>query len=884
MQVVIVESPAKAKTINKYLGDGYTVLASYGHVRDLPAKDGSVRPDQDFAMDWEVAASSAKHLKEIADAARESKGVILATDPDREGEAISWHVLEELKARKAIKGVPVKRVTFNAITKGSVLEAMQHPRELDHELIDAYMARRALDYLFGFTLSPVLWRKLPGSRSAGRVQSVALRMICDRELEIEKFKPEEYWSIETDLTTAKSEKFSARLTHLKGQKLDKFDLADQAKAESAAAAIRAGSFSVVDVERKNKLRRPYAPFTTSTMQMDASRRLYFSARQTMQVAQGLYEGVSIGGETVGLITYMRTDGVTIEGEALNGIRDLIAKDYGKKYLPDTPRAYVAKAKNAQEAHEAIRPTDPRRRPEDVAQYLTPDQLKLYDLIWKRAVASQMESAVVDQVAVDIAAADQQVTLRANGSVIVFKGFLEVYEEGPSLAKAAEEEEEGLGRVLPPMETGQPLTITQVTPSQHFTQPPPRFSEASLVKALEEKGIGRPSTYASIIQVLQDRKYVRMDARRFIPEDRGRVVIAFLESFFGHYVEYDFTANLEEQLDDISGGRLEWKKVLADFWRDFTAAIDGTKNLSRTKVIDALDAMLEPHLFPERKDGTNPRKCPACSDGRIGLKFGRFGAFIGCSGYPNCRYTRPLGAPEPGEGAIALDGPKDLGIDPASGLKVTLRAGPYGPYVQLGGETPPPPPQEPAADAAAAPSKPKRKKKIVLPKPKRASIPKGVDPASLDLAAALKILSLPREVGAHPETGEMILAGIGRFGPYLKVGDRYQTLKGDDNVLDIGLNRAVVVLAEGKERQGRRGGPAGKILGKHPDDGKSITLRAGRFGPYVQHGQIRATLPRDQDPDKVTVESAVALLTAKAAKSAPPKGRGGGRSAAKAAEA
>ena len=896
MQVVIVESPAKAKTINKYLGDGYTVLASYGHVRDLPPKDGSVRPDQDFAMDWEIGANSAKHMKLIADAARESTGVILATDPDREGEAISWHVLEELKARKAIKGIPVQRVTFNAITKASVLEAMQHPRELDGELIDAYMARRALDYLFGFTLSPVLWRKLPGSKSAGRVQSVALRIICDRELEIEKFKPQEYWSIESDVATAKSEVFSARLTHANGAKLDKFDLANQELAEKAADAIKAGAFSVLDVEKKNKLRRPYAPFTTSTMQMDASRRLYFTARQTMQTAQGLYEGVNIGGETVGLITYMRTDGVQIDPEAIKAVRTLIEKDYGPKCLPATPRVYVAKAKNAQEAHEAIRPTDPGRRPQDVQQYLTPDQFKLYDLIWRRTIASQMESAVMDQVAVDLGTADRQTILRANGSVIVFRGFLEAYEEGPSLAKAAEDEEEGMGRILPAVEVGQPITINVVSPNQHFTQPPPRFSEASLVKALEEKGIGRPSTYASIIQVLQDRKYCRMDARRFIPEDRGRVVIAFLESFFAHYVEYDFTANLEEQLDDISGGRLKWKDVLAGFWRDFIAAVDGTKDLSRTKVIDALDAMLEPHLFPERKDGTNPRKCPACSEGRIGLKFGRFGSFIGCSKYPTCRYTRPLGAPEPGEGSIALDGPKDLGTDPVSGLKITLRVGPYGPYVQVGGEIappPPPPPTEPvtadpaaplatdSAAAAAPPKKAKRKKKVDVPKPKRASIPKGVDPATVDLALALKILSLPREVGGHPETGEIILAGIGRFGPYLKMGDRYQSLKGDDDVLEIGLNRAVVVLAEGKDRQSRKG-PAGKSLGKHPEDGKSITVKAGRFGPYVQHGMVRATLPRDQDPDTVTIDAAVALLTAKAGKSAAPKGRG--RSAAKAAEA
>ncbi|MCB2107242.1 MAG: type I DNA topoisomerase, partial [Rhodobacteraceae bacterium] len=797
-------------------------------------------------------------------------------DPDREGEAISWHVLQELKKRKVINGAKVERVTFNAITKASVLEAMKNPRALDQPLIDAYLARRALDYLVGFTLSPVLWRKLPGSRSAGRVQSVALRMICDRELEIEKFKPQEYWSVEAVMQTAAAEQFQARLTHFDGKKLDKFDLANAELAEKAAAAVRSGAFKVAEVEKKTKQRRPYAPFTTSTMQMDASRRLYFSARQTMELAQRLYEGVDIGGETVGLITYMRTDGVQMDPEAIKSVRELIGKDYGDKYLPSEPRVYTAKAKNAQEAHEAIRPTDPRRRPEDVAKYVSPEQLKLYDLIWKRTVASQMESAIVDQVAVTLATPDSNVQLRANGSVIAFKGFLEVYEESPSSAKTSEDEEEGMGRILPPLNEGQPTTVNEVKPNQHFTQPPPRFSEASLVKALEEKGIGRPSTYASIIQVLQDRKYVRMDNRRFVPEDRGRVVTAFLESFFGHYVEYDFTARLEEQLDDISGGRLQWKNVLAEFWRDFVAAVDGTKDLSRTAVIDALDALLEPHLFPERTDGTNPRKCPACSDGRIGLKFGRFGAFIGCSRYPECRYTRPLAAPET-EGAIALDGPKELGPDPATGKMVTLRVGPYGPYVQLGSAEDPPPAKangEEEKVELTKSGKPKRKKKVAAPKPKRASLPKGSDPASIDLERALKLLSLPREVGAHPETGEMIYAGIGRFGPYLKIGTRYQSLKGDDDVLEIGLNRAVVVLAEERPKGRGRAAAAGKVLGKHPEDGKAITLKSGRYGHYVQHGQVRATIPRDTEPESVTLESAIPLLTAKAAKATPSgKGRG-----------
>ena len=885
MQVVIVESPAKAKTINKYLGTGYKVLASYGHIRDLPPKDGSVRPDEDFAMDWEVDASSQKHLKEIVSALKGAKGLILATDPDREGEAISWHVLEELNRSKALNGQPVQRVTFNAITKKAVLEAMEHPRELDRELIDAYLARRALDYLVGFTLSPVLWRKLPGSKSAGRVQSVALRMICDRELEIEKFKAEEYWTVGADMATAAKEPFTARLTHLDGKKLDKFDLNDGAKAERAAGIVRSGAFKVVSVEKKTKQRRPYPPFTTSTLQQDASRRLYFSARQTMDIAQKLYEGVEIGGETTGLITYMRTDGVQMDADAINTVRGLIGDRYGKKYLPSEARVYKSKAKNAQEAHEAIRPTDPTRTPDIVAQYVSPDQLKLYELIWKRTIASQMEAAVLDQVSVTASTPDGQTNLRASGSTIVFKGFLEAYEDTGAAAAAAEEDEENLGNILPVMSEGQPLSVTTVTPEQHFTQPPPRFSEASLVKALEEQGIGRPSTYASIIQVLQDRKYVRMENRRFIPEDRGRVVIAFLESFFKRYVEYSFTADLEEQLDDISGGRLNWKKVLADFWRDFIAAIDETKDLTRTAVIDAVDGLLEPHLFPVRADGSNPRQCPACAEGRIGLKFGKFGAFVGCSRYPECRYTRPLGAPDASQ-TQAMDGPKELGTDPASGLKVTLRIGPYGPYVQLGGEevaaAAPPPPPEPEEVAADGKKKKKKVAKPKVPKPKRASLPKGTDPNAVDLDRALKLLSLPREIGIDPESGEMIVAGIGRFGPYLKYGDKYQSLGKDDDVLEIGLNRAVVVIAEGRNKPGRKGAGAAKTLGNHPQDGRAITLRSGRFGPYVQHGQVRATLPKDMDAANVSVDSAVALLAAKAAKEPAPKGKG--KSARKTADA
>ena len=824
--IVVVESPAKAKTINKYLGDGYTVMASYGHVRDLPPKDGSVRPDEDFAMDWEVASQSQKHLKAIVDAAKGADAVYLATDPDREGEAISWHVLEELKNRKVLNGTEVKRVTFNAITKGAVLEAMEKPRDLDNELVDAYLARRALDYLVGFNLSPVLWRKLPGSRSAGRVQSVALRLICDRELDIEKFVPQEYWTVDLDLAKADGQKFSAHLTHLDGDKLDKFALPDEQSALRAKAALDTATLTVESVEKKQKLRKPFAPFTTSTLQQDASRRLYFSARQTMNVAQKLYEGAEIGGETVGLITYMRTDGVQIDGSAINSVRNVIGGEFGSDYVPEKPRFYSSKAKNAQEAHEAIRPTDPSRRPKDVAPYITEDQLRLYELIWRRTIASQMEAAVMDQVAVTVTSNDQQTKVRANGSVVRFPGFLKVYGGKSHTSKDAEGDEQENDRILPDVAEGESLSQDNIKPEQHFTQPPPRYSEASLVKTMEEYGIGRPSTYASIIQVLQDRNYVRMDNRRFIPEDRGRVVTAFLESFFTQYVEYSFTADLENKLDEISGGRLHWKEVLSDFWRDFLVAIEGTSELRITQVIDTLDELLEPHLFPKTDDGKDLRVCPSCADGRLSLKFGKFGGFVGCSNYPECRHTRQLSVN--GDDNGLADGPKELGKDPETGFEITLRAGPYGLYVQLGDqETLEAIALKAAAEKEAAEQedeqpKPKKKtkaKKPKAPKPKRASIPKGMDPTTVDLDRALKLLTLPREVGIHPESGEMILAGIGRFGPYLKFGGKYQSLRGDDDVLEIGLNRAVVVIAEGKNKKGRGGRSSGKALGDHPDDGK-----------------------------------------------------------------
>lgn len=834
MNVVIVESPAKAKTINKYLGSNYTVLASFGHVRDLPPKDGSVRPDEDFAMDWASDARSEKHLREIVSAVKKADRLFLATDPDREGEAISWHVLEELKRRKALSGTTVKRVTFNAITKSAVTEAMANPRDLDQELIDAYLARRALDYLVGFTLSPVLWRKLPGSRSAGRVQSVALRLICERESEIERFVSQEYWSVEADLGTVQNRSFVGRLTHLDGQKLEKFSLPDATAAERARQAVAAAELTVQSIERKKVKRHPSPPFTTSTLQQEAARKLYFSATKTMTLAQRLYEGVTVNGETVGLITYMRTDGVQMAPEAIDATRTLIGQTWGDSFVPSSPRIYKTKQKNAQEAHEAIRPTNVKFRPADVRMTLDPDQYKLYDLIWKRTVASQMESAVLDQMSVDMSDRGRKTTLRATGSTVVFEGFLKLYRE--DLDDVSGDGDDENNRILPPLNEGEPVAVQKVKPEQHFTQPPPRFSEASLVKRMEELGIGRPSTYASILHVLQERNYVKLEQRRFIPEDRGRIVTAFLESFFRRYVEYNFTAELENQLDDVSGGQIAYKTVLRNFWTDFMTYVDGTKNLRVSEVLDALDADLAPHLFPTREDGSDPRSCPTCKQGRLSLKLGKFGAFIGCSDYPTCRYTRPLGGSDAaGDGSVE-ENERELGKDPATDLPVTLKKGPYGWYVQLG-------------------------EAVEKKKPKRASLAKGQSPADIDLDKALKLLALPRDVGIHPETGEMITAGVGRFGPYLKHGDKYVNLR-EDNVLEVGINRAVDLLANAKARAKSEG----KAIGAHPADGQPIVLHDGRYGPYVEHNKVRATLPRDvTDKDSVTVEQAVAWLAEKAAK-------------------
>lgn len=846
MNIVVVESPAKAKTINKYLGSGYEVLASFGHVRDLPAKDGSVDPDADFRMIWKVDDKAQKRLNDIARAVKGADKLILATDPDREGEAISWHVLEVLKEKKALKKQAVERVVFNAITKQAVLDAMKHPRSIDGALVDAYLARRALDYLVGFTLSPVLWRKLPGARSAGRVQSVALRLVCDRELEIEKFVPREYWSLIATLATPRGETFEARLVGADGRKIQRLDIGSGAEAEAFKQALERATFAVAAVEAKPTKRHPPPPFTTSTLQQEASRKLGFAPAHTMRIAQRLYEGVEIGGETLGLITYMRTDGVQIAEEAITAARRVIGADYGNRYVPGVPRRYQTKAKNVQEAHEAIRPTDPARRPRDVRSYLDADQARLYELIWQRTVASQMESAELERTTADITATPAPpagnagkgrriIDLRATGTVVKFDGFLTLYHEDTDELAMDEE-----ARRLPEMSRGEKLDKRSIASTQHFTEPPPRYSEASLVKRMEELGIGRPSTYAPILQVLKDRGYVRIDKKRLVPEDKGRVLTAFLESFFARYVEYDFTAGLEEQLDRISNNELAWRDLLRDFWQEFTNAVGDIKELRVAQVIDALDEMLAPHLFPPRPDGADPRQCPSCGSGRLSLKLGKFGGFIGCTNYPDCRYTRQLSAAPDG---APNGGIKKLGEDPATGLDVTLRSGRFGPYVQLG-------------------------EAVNGGKPKRAGLPKALAPADLDLDRALGLLSLPREVGKHPEDGEPIMAGVGRFGPYVQHGKTYATLQPGDDILTIGINRAVTLIAEKKAkgpRKSRFGADPGRLLGEHPDKGGPVVVKKGRYGPYVSHDGVNATLPSDMTPETVTLEQALPLLDARAAR-------------------
>jgi len=846
MKVVVVESPAKAKTINKYLGKDYEVLASFGHVRDLPAKDGSVRPDEDFAMSWEVDTASKKRIADIAGALKGADGLILATDPDREGEAISWHILDVLRAKKALKkDTPVQRVVFNAITKDAVTTAMANPRDIDMPLVDAYLARRALDYLVGFTLSPILWRKLPGSRSAGRVQSVTLRLVSDREAEIEKFKADEYWSVEAALSQS-GKSFLARLFSVDGKKTDKLDIKSGDDAAALKKLIEAGQFNVSNVEKKPTKRNPYAPFTTSSLQQDASSRLGLSPSRTMQIAQRLYED--------GLITYMRTDAVQMAPEGIAMARSVIGKYYGAEYLPEKARVYSSKAKNAQEAHEAIRPTDMFKRPEQLS--LDSDQAKLYGLIWRRTLASQMKSAEIDRTTVDIAVnvPGRMVELRAVGSVVTFPGFLKLY--GVE-AKSDEDTEDEDSRELPPLKVGDKPSLEKVDIEQHFTQPPSRYTEASLIKKMEELGIGRPSTYAATVTTLVDRNYVRLEGKALHPEDRGRIVTAFLESFFTRYVEYGFTAGLEEQLDEISDGKLDYKQVLRDFWKDFNGNIDEIKDLRVSEVLDALNDLLASRIFPPKEDGSDPRLCPTCGTGKLSLKLGKFGAFIGCSNYPDCKHTMQLSDAASGNSSEAAQGDGVLGTDPESGEEVHLKSGRFGPYVQLGEGK----------------------------EPKRSSLPKGWEPGSLTLEKALELLALPREIGLHPESGLPISAGLGRYGPFILHDGKYANLPDVEEVFTVGINRAVDLLAQ-KAAGGFKRGAAVAAIQTFEHDGGPITVRAGRYGPYVNQGKVNATIPKDVAPEAVTIEQAVEWIAARAAatgtkvKKAPAKKAAAKKPAAK----
>ena len=822
MKLVIVESPAKAQTINKYLGNDYKVIASVGHIRDLPSKDGAVKPEENFKMSWEMNKDKDKVVKEIIGALKSADSLILATDPDREGEAISWHLKEILDHKKTTMGKPVERVVFNEITKSAVLEAMKTPRDINSELVEAYLARRALDHLIGFSISPILWRKLPGSRSAGRVQSVALKLICEREIEIEKFNIEEYWSISSIFSTVKEEKFSSRLTILNSHKLAKMDIKNEKEADLALQDIKKSKFNISKIELKRVKRNPLPPFTTSTLQQEASNKLGFSASRTMRVAQKLYEGINIGSETSGLITYMRTDGVQLSFQAIEELRNEITNRHGENYIPQKPRVYKSKAANAQEAHEAIRPTLISRDPESISQFLDSDQNKLYKLIWKRTISSQMQSAELDETAADIANQDQTIIFRANGSQVIFPGFY-IYRDRED------------DRLLPKLIENEKVDLIDLKSEQHFTQPPPRYTDASLIKKMEELGIGRPSTYASILQVLVNRSYVEKEKGRHIPQERGRILTAFLNNFFGKYIEYDFTADLEKQLDKVSDGKLNYKNLLKEFWDGFKPHLNKMSELEREKILEALEKELAELFFPsdDIKNGTPNRQCPTCSNGNLGLELGKYGAFLGCSNYPECKFTKQIASNQdenndnenfiPGNDGV-------LGIDPATGLNVLIKKGPYGIYLQLGDEK----------------------------KPKRTSIPRLVSAKDINLEKALAFLSLPRLIGQHPESGQDISAGIGRYGPYLKYDINFISLPADETVINLGLNHAVVLIAENSEK-------LGKVLGDHPDGSGKIFVKSGRFGPYVEHNKLRATLPKDITIEEINLDKAIELLIAKAAR-------------------
>ncbi len=825
MKLVIVESPAKAQTINKYLGNDYKVMASVGHIRDLPSKDGAVLPDENFKMSWEMHKDKEKVVKEIIGELKSAESLILATDPDREGEAISWHLQEILNSKKMIADKPVERVVFNEITKNAVLHAMETPRKINSELVEAYLARRALDHLIGFSISPILWRKLPGSKSAGRVQSVALKLICEREIEIEKFNLEEYWSITSLFSKNDKQQFTAKLSVLDNNKLAKMDLKNEKEVNSALEKIRNSTFNITKISTKRVKRNPLPPFTTSTLQQEASNKLSFGASRTMRIAQKLYEGINIGSETTGLITYMRTDGVQLSTQAIDELRNEITNLHGKEYIPQTPRVYKSKAANAQEAHEAIRPTAISRDPKSMSSYLDDEQFKLYELIWKRTISSQMQSAELDETSADISNKDKTIVFRANGSQVHFPGFF-IYRDRND------------DKILPNLVENENVDLEKADGEQHFTQPPPRYTDASLIKKMEELGIGRPSTYASILQVLVNRNYVEKDKGKHIPQERGRILTAFLNNFFGKYIEYDFTADLEKKLDNVSDGKLNYKKLLEEFWNGFKPHLNKMLELEREKILEALEKELADLFFPKNEEDTYAqpnRKCPTCSNGKLGLELGKYGAFIGCSNYPECKFTKQIAKNENKEEintneTFLPENDGVLGVDPETGLKVIIKKGPYGIYLQLGEEK----------------------------KPKRTSIPKLVEASTIDLDKALSFLSLPRLIGKHPETGQDISAGIGRYGPYLKYDINFISIPADETVINIGLNHAVVLIGENSEK-------LGKVLGDHPDGNGKVLAKSGRFGPYVEYNKIRATLPKSMSLEEIDLDKAIELIVAKAAR-------------------
>ena len=825
MNVVIVESPSKAKSINKYLGSSYKVLASIGHVRDLSPKNDAIDTENNFNMKWQTSDRGKKVIKDITDVAKNSENLYLATDPDREGEAIAWHVENMLRENPKLNNVNIERISFNEITKSAVLEALKEPRKIDENLVNAYLARRALDFLVGFNLSPVLWRKLPGSKSAGRVQSVALKIITKRELEIEKFDPEEYWTIKGVFKFKDSKEFEGRLIKFNDEKIEKLSIKNEKAAGIKIELIDKSSFYVKKIEKKETKRNPYPAFTTSSLQIEANRKLGFSANQTMRTAQKLYEGTEIDGEPTGLITYMRTDSVTMSKQAVDEIRLYVENHLGKDHLPPEARIYKSKAKNAQEAHECIRPTNIELSPNKMKKILNTDEYKLYEIIWQRAVSSQMASAIIDQVSVDINDKNNDIIFRANGSSIKFKGMLAVYID----ANDDDKEKNDDNNNLPNLSENDSLQLIKSEKKQHFTMPPPRYTEASLVKKLEELGIGRPSTYASIIKVLQDRDYVILDKKRFVPHDRGRVVSIFLENYFNKYVEYDFTADLENQLDDISDGKLNWKDVIQKFWETFKQLCDETVGKSNREIIDVIDNALGPHLFPPNGEDKD-RKCPSCDNGRLGLKVGKFGGFIGCSNYPDCKHTLQISQLNESKNG-SLSGPKEIGIYPETGEMITLRKGPYGFYMQVGEGS-------------------KEKK------PKRVSIPKNYEPDEIGLNTAIQLLGLPRRLGKNPENDKVVSAGIGMYGPYILHNQQYRALEKQDNILDIDLERALELI---KKPKAQFGNPVLKNLGVHKNENKEITVHEGKYGPYVKCGKIMASLVGEQTTDSINLEGAIELI-------------------------